>query len=145
MRKIFIFILTVGFNGGLGGPLAAQILPLAIVQPTGNLTQPIHTWASVSVKEAPFGAFGDGHHNDDFAINSAITFVAAQGGGEVDIPPGNYVFDQIRMYTNVNVRGQGWDSVLSQDVGANESLVILANNNVAFTGLYNLSLNGNKE
>jgi hypothetical protein len=145
MKKIFFLFLAAGFNGWFGGPLCAQVLPLAFVQPTGGTTQPIHTWAAVSVKEVPFGAYGDGHHNDDFAINSAITFVAAQGGGEVDIPPGTYVFDQIRMYTNVNVRGQGWDSVLAQDVGANESLVILANNNVAFTGLYNLSLNGNKD
>src|SRR5580704_3892323 len=37
------------------------------------------------------GAVGDGHHLDTTAINTAITTVAAHGGGIVRLPAGDYL------------------------------------------------------
>lgn len=50
---------------------------------------------SVNVKQPPFNAKGDGVTDDTVAIQSAINYVIANGGGSVFIPSGVYVYSQL--------------------------------------------------
>lgn len=65
---------------------------------------------TVSVTEARFGAKGDGFTNDNGAIQAAIDYVSAQGGGAVVIPGGDdpygrrYIATQLTLKDNVELR-----------------------------------------
>jgi hypothetical protein len=74
----------------------------------------------VSVKDVDFagGARGDNQHDDTAAIQAAIDYVSARGGGIVDLPPGTYkVSTRLRsdmfqlfclvMPSNIWLRGHG--------------------------------------
>jgi polygalacturonase len=50
-----------------------------------------------------FGAVGNGVHLDHAAINAAIDTCAAQGGGQVLIPAGNYLCGSIRLKSNIDL------------------------------------------
>lgn len=59
-----------------------------------------------SVKD--FGAYGDGVHDDTAAINAAISFAYAAGGGTVYVPIGAYlVSGNIVLYPGVSFVGAG--------------------------------------
>lgn len=60
--------------------------------PAGTLGA--HARNFVSVKDAPFNAKGDGVTNDTSAIQAAIDFVYANGGGLVYVPAGIYIVSQ---------------------------------------------------
>ena len=48
-----------------------------------------------------FGAKGDGKHLDSPAINAAIEKAAADGGGTIFLPAGNYLCGSIHMKSNI--------------------------------------------
>lgn len=50
-----------------------------------------------------FGAMADGKTLDNMAINNAIEACAANGGGQVYLPAGNYLCGSIRMKSNVEL------------------------------------------
>ena len=50
-----------------------------------------------------FGAVGDGIHIDSEAINQAIQTAAAQGGGTVHIPAGEYACYSIRLASHIHL------------------------------------------
>src|SRR5574344_1504504 len=50
-----------------------------------------------------FGAKGDGNHLDHTAINAAIDSCVSLGGGEIEIPAGNYLCGTIRLKSTVNL------------------------------------------
>ena len=50
-----------------------------------------------------FGAAGDGKQLDNPAINSAILFCAAKGGGTVLVPAGVYLCGSIHLKSNINL------------------------------------------
>ena len=50
-----------------------------------------------------FGAKGDGKHLDSPAINAAIEKAAADGGGTIFLPAGNYLCGSIHMKSNINL------------------------------------------
>lgn len=60
----------------------------------------------VSVKEPTFGAIGNGSTNDRDAIQDAIDFVHAAGGGTVYFPPGTYRIESaLQLSPLVNLLG----------------------------------------
>ncbi len=60
----------------------------------------------VSIKDAPYNAAGDGVTDDTAAIKACIADVAAQGGGMVYIPAGQFkVTESITVPTGVELRG----------------------------------------
>jgi hypothetical protein len=68
------------FGAVLAAP-AAVAVTLALAAPA--------VAGTVDVTAAPYGAVGDGQHNDRAAIQSAIDDVAARGGGTVVVPAGH--------------------------------------------------------
>ncbi|SOD41309.1 glycosyl hydrolase family 28-related protein [Nitrosovibrio sp. Nv4] len=67
--------------------------------------------ATVSVKDAAFGAVGDGVTDDAAAINAAIAHVKSTGGGEVFIPRGTYrIGATIRYLAGVSIIGESMAS-----------------------------------
>lgn len=59
----------------------------------------------VSVKD--FGAVGDNATDDSAAIQLALDWANAQGGGEVVFPPGVYIAENLTIYGNTTLRGAG--------------------------------------
>ncbi|WP_329120660.1 glycosyl hydrolase family 28-related protein [Streptomyces sp. NBC_01465] len=72
----------------------------------GSRTRPHH---AVRADVTDFGALPDGSADAAPAINAAIEYVGAKGGGAVQVPPGTYrIDDVIRIgYDNVVLRGAG--------------------------------------
>ena len=77
--------------------------------------------AQETIKKASvtdFGAKGNGLQNDTQAIQRAIDYITAYGGGVVDIPVGVYIIDNIEISGNVVLQGESReDSVLKMRSG----------------------------
>lgn len=98
-----------------------------------------------NVKHLDYGAKGDGITDDTIAIQLAIDTVAGLGGGIVFIPKGTYICSQVKMRTNVDIKGAGWSSIIKQKASSlNTHLVILYDEDVEFGSLMDLKLDGNK-
>jgi hypothetical protein len=54
-----------------------------------------------------FGAVGDGVANDTAAIQAAIDAAAAAGGGDVIVPNGDYLENELALKSGVRIVGQG--------------------------------------
>ena len=89
-------------GGGVTGSYA-----LSTKDPAGNI-QAYQTQMVVNVKDYPFGAKGDGIHDDTAAIQAAINSLGSTGG-DVFIPIGTYnISSQISITAaNIRVRGGG--------------------------------------
>ena len=73
---------------------AAGARPFKAALPEAN-----ESWVSVR----RFGARGDGKAIDSPAINKAIEFAAARGGGTVYVPPGTYLSYSIRLKSRITL------------------------------------------
>jgi polygalacturonase len=66
---------------------------------------PFSTWKGegnkINVRD--FGAKGDGKTIDSYDINAAIKAAAAQGGGTIYFPPGNYLSYSIRLKSHIRL------------------------------------------
>ena len=92
-----------------------------------------------------YGALGDNSTDDTAAFAAAIDAAAAlPSGGVVQVPPGQYYVDQIRMKSQVTLAGFGPSSVIRKNSGLNTPLVGLDKDNTNFTVLRDLRLRGNK-
>lgn len=65
-----------------------------------------------------WGAKGDGKTDDTQAVQNAINAIAKAGGGDVVFVKGTYLVNNVVLDSNVNIVGQGWDSILLQKSGA---------------------------
>lgn len=85
--------------------LDADAIPytLAVGQPERTVGDKLRE--SVSVKD--FGAVGDGITNDTAAIQAAVDYVNAIGGGEIVFPTGVYRATGVRLYSYMTLRGPG--------------------------------------
>jgi len=104
-------------------------------------------WSDV-VNVKDFGACGNGVCDDTTAFQSAITSAAARGfalapGGTVYVPPGNYrVTSALSVPLNVNLRGDGFGSLLSF-VSGTDGLVITPGGDGQITRWDGLRIAGN--
>jgi polygalacturonase len=65
-----------------------------------------------------YGAIGDGKNLDSKAINKAIETAAAQGGGTVFIPAGNYLCGSIHLKSNISLYLDQGATIIAADVTA---------------------------
>lgn len=66
-----------------------------------------------NVKDAIYGAIGDGTADDTSAVQAAITACDSAGGGVVFFPPGAYLLTGITLTSKVNLMGCGYESALA--------------------------------
>lgn len=81
----------------------------------------------LKVQENPlaFGAIGSGAVEDTEAVQEAIVAASEKGGGTVIIPAGyEFLVDELTPYSNVNIVGEGWSSILRLKSGSNAVAVI---------------------
>ncbi len=88
----------------------------AVSSPIPTPTATATSTPGISVKDAPYSAYGDGVHDDTAAVSMAFAHAAAQGGG-LYFPPGSYKITETILVSASNfvfsgVRGQ---SILTTD------------------------------
>jgi len=59
-----------------------------------------------------FGAIGDGTNKDTVAFQKALDACAAKGGGQVLVPPGNYLIGSIRLGPHTSLRLQQGSTII---------------------------------
>ncbi|MBP1995380.1 cohesin domain-containing protein [Paenibacillus eucommiae] len=72
---------------------------------------------AVEVNVTDYGALGDDAIDDTVAIQNAIDHVNANGGGTVFVPSGTYLVSNLKLYSNMELKGTGWNSILKQNGG----------------------------
>jgi hypothetical protein len=89
-----------------GGDLSGSYPNPTVAQVQGKN---IHTWSPISVKEAPYNAYGDGVHDDTAAFRSAIAAVEAlTNGGTLFVPQGQYMISgPITLTKQIHISGEG--------------------------------------
>lgn len=91
--------------------LAAFLAPVAELPIASSVVRPAAALAAVGVTQVNaqmYGAVGNGAHDDTAALNAAITYVNATGGGIVSLPPGTYkVNSQLVLKDKVVLAGSG--------------------------------------
>lgn len=71
----------------------------------------------VNVKDPQFGAKGDGVTDDTSAVQAAINYLSANGGGTVWVPPGTYKCSTINLASNIIFKGSGNATVFVKTQG----------------------------
>lgn len=62
-----------------------------------------------------WGAKGDGKTDDTRAVQHSVNAIARAGGGDVVFRKGTYLVIAVMLDSNVNIIGQGWDSIIKQN------------------------------
>ena len=78
-------------------------------------------YRSASVKD--FGAKGDGMSDDTYQIQSAIDYVASNGGGVVNVPIGVYMVRSLNVSGNVMIVGESKADSVIKSVGEQDALI----------------------
>jgi hypothetical protein len=87
-----------------------------------------------SVNVVDYGAVGDGITNDSAAIQAAINFQRdAPGGGEVYVPAGTYLVNDLRLYSDITLRGAGPTASILKHTGGSDYYVVRVNGSGAGT------------
>lgn len=117
------------------------------------------TTGATSVKDATYGAVGDGVADDTTAVQAAIDAVEAAGGGFVYFPAGTYLLGQITLKHLVFIIGAGAQvTILKAKNGLNDHLFIsdgfatLTGTNawlisagvISYIGFFDCQIDGNK-
>lgn len=101
----------------------------------------------VSVKDAAYGAVGNGIADDTAEIQAAITAMGAlSGGGSVFFPKGTYLHTGLSVPSNVTLWGEGFSSILYLANSANAPSIVAADttNGSDNITIRHLCINGNK-
>lgn len=97
---------------------------------------------AVSVKDAAFGAVGNGVTNDSVALLAALNYVSGLGGGVVCLPPGIYPFSsQINIPANVTMLGAGRAATSLKWVGAAGTSTVVIPHTSSYSGLTDITIN----
>jgi hypothetical protein len=94
-------------------PLSVLTDPTVLLSEIAQLQTPRQFFSNFGGESAvnvrSFGAVGNGTTPDHAAVNSAIAFIAAQGGGNLYFPKGTYLFtDHVLVTTgNIKIYGNG--------------------------------------
>lgn len=97
----------------------------------------------INVKDAIWGAAGDGVTDDSTAIAAARSAANAAGGGLVFYPPGIYLTGILTLYSNVHDVGAGIEATtLKLKNGANSDLFSGQTNLINLAAAYNSSGSG---
>jgi polygalacturonase len=99
-------LLRLGAQSALAAPVAAALEGVGWAQTakpkTGGMLKPAAKKVTIDPKD--LGATGDGKTKDTQALQLAIDRCAALGGGEVVIPPGDYLTGALALRSNVTLR-----------------------------------------
>jgi hypothetical protein len=143
-------------SASLTGTTASPILNLTLPRgDTGAAGSGSGSALWLNVKEAPYGAAGNGSTNDASAIQAAIDAAYAAGGGVVWMPKGTYIINAtLVLKENVYLYGAGRNAtVIKQGNGTNLGAIIQVYapsntgtdpGNARHTTIHNLKLDGNK-
>ncbi|NRA97198.1 MAG: right-handed parallel beta-helix repeat-containing protein [Planctomycetes bacterium] len=118
--------------------LRACLLISAILMCAGCQVAGTGTFMAKDVRA--FGAVGDGHTLNTAAIQRAVDAVAAEGGGTVFFPAGDYLTGTVRLRDDVTLHlGEGstiWGSTRIEDYDAKEQHLLFAEDaeNIAIVG-----------
>jgi hypothetical protein len=83
---------------------------------------------ATAVNVMDYGAIGDGITNDNAAIQSAINFQRdAPGGGEVYVPAGTYLVNDLRLYSDITLRGAGPTASILKHTGGSDNYIVSVN------------------
>ena len=87
-----------------GVPISTVLFMLMSTLCWGDATASVVT---VKVTDPPFNATGDGVTDDTEAIQQAVDFVYANGGGTVIFPAGTYIVVSVGIHEGITYRGDG--------------------------------------
>jgi hypothetical protein len=73
----------------------------------GTVDRPLRAWADDEVYVGAFGTLGNGASANTVILNAAIGAAAAQGGGVVHVPAGNFPFTTLTLPAGVILKGEG--------------------------------------
>lgn len=85
--------------------LAVFLILLGNVAPGGAALQ--QGRPTISVREARFGAKGDGVTDDTAAIQRAVDWLYAREGGKILFPPGTYIVTSVNIREGITYEGYG--------------------------------------
>jgi hypothetical protein len=88
--------------------LAGEDASLATVRAKrGGFDRTLRDWVDDQIWTEAYGAFTDSSATNTITLNAAIGAAAAQGGGEVRLPAGNFAFTRVTLPVGVVLVGAG--------------------------------------
>lgn len=112
---------------------------------------PLNAVDGSRIKAADYGVVGDGASDNGATLNALIQAVSANGGGNIELPPGNVDTSiTIVVYSNVALWGCGIGDLSELRLLANSNCDVVqffrspdaSASNAFFSGIFNLEING---
>ncbi len=136
MFSINSFIFPINNNFNFGGLKMNKVLPTCVMLISTLLNfsnfATAENWPIINVKTDlhqkgiyKTNAKGDAKSDDTQAIQSAIDYVKANGGGYVYLPKGVYRVNSVKMYDTVILSGAGPDKTLLRSISSSYALIEL--------------------
>lgn len=104
----------------------------------GSAQTPLDAWLDSPVRTAAFGTLGTVSATNTAIIASAVAAAAAQGGGIVQLPAGNYPITTLTLPQGVVLRGEGRLATTIRSLEA-QNVITLGGD---YAGLADLTLDG---